>query len=200
MRLRTLIFIGLALSFSPCCAQVDSLNVLRSDSIGIRNNGRRVVTIDTYAERFDPRKALLYSAILPGAGQAYNQRYWKIPIVYGGFAVGVYTVNFYQKIYFKYKVELFDLLNDQSVGSTGLSISGYNEEQLRRIINVSRRQRDYWVILNGVWYLLQMVEAHVDAHLKEFDLNPQLQVSIEPYSENLAHIGQMNGVALNIRF
>lgn len=176
-------------------AQVDSLEVIPSAGIQT-NNGQRIINIDTYADRFDPQKALIYSAILPGAGQAYNQSYWKIPLVYGGFAVGIYSVSAYQGIYFESKDQLFTLLSN---GGT-LSPQGLNQDQLRRRIDNSRRQRDYWIILNSFWYLLQMVEAHVDAHLKEFDLNPELQVKLSPFINRDPLAGQIKGISLSFNF
>src|SRR6478609_11624025 len=138
--------------------------------------GKRVITIESYAKRFDPRKALLYSAVFPGSGQAYNKKYWKMPLVYGGFAVGIYVVSVYQGYYITYKNLLFDMLNDPTIKTT----SPYTEDQLRQLVTTNRRQRDYFSALTALWYILQMVDAHVDAHLKEFDLNPQLQVRVEP--------------------
>ena len=58
--------------------------------------------------------------------------------------------------------------------------SGFTTDQLRKIVDFARRNRDYFVILTGFMYILQMVDAHVDAHLKEFDINPKLHVRVEP--------------------
>src|SRR5438046_2534269 len=71
----------------------DSTAIL-SDSILIRR-GKKFVTIESYAQRFNPRMALFYAAILPGAGQAYNKKYWKIPLVYGGMFGLIAVVRFY---------------------------------------------------------------------------------------------------------
>ena len=159
--------------------------------------GKKVITIESYAKRFDPRKALLYSAVFPGAGQAYNRRYWKLPLVYGGFVAGIYVMNFYQGQYSLYKNELFILLNDPTLTK---SPKGYKEDQLRSAINSNRRQRDFFTAITGLWYILQMVEAHVDAHLKEFDLNPQLQVRLEPSVNRDPFNGRSTGLSLKLRF
>ena len=176
----------------------------KADSILIKTqsdtaivSSQRIEKIESYASRFDPRKALLYSAILPGAGQLYNKVYWKMPLVYGGFAVTTVVVIFWDDTHRKYRNELFGVLND---GGTGLSPSGLNTEQLRRAISISRRQRDFFILLSGVWYLLQMVDAHVDAHLKEFKLNPKLQVRWEPHLENSNMVGRQAGLSLTFRF
>lgn len=158
---------------------------------------KRVEKIESYATRFDPRKALLFSAIMPGAGQFYNKKYWKMPLVYGGFAITTVVVVFYDKNHRKFRNELFGVLND---GGTGLSPSGLNAAQLRRAIEITRRERDFFILLSGVWYILQMVDAHVDAHLKEFRLNPKLQVKWEPHLENSMLLGRQAGVSLTFRF
>jgi len=158
---------------------------------------QRVEQIESYASRFDPRKALLLSAIMPGAGQLYNKKYWKMPLVYGGFAVTTVVVVFWDNSNRKYRNELFGVLND---GGTGLSPSGLNADQLRRAIDISRRQRDFFILMSGVWYILQMVDAHVDAHLKEFQLNPKLQVKWEPHLENNLMLGRQAGFTLSVRF
>jgi Family of unknown function (DUF5683) len=178
--------------------KADSLrNTQPTDTTFIKSDAQ-VVPIESYAKKFDPRKAMMYSAVFPGAGQAYNKKYWKMPLVYGGFAVLLSFTSFYNERYQLYREDLFILLNDPTDPS--LSPLGYSEETLRNAINSYRRERDFFLILNGFWYILQMVDAHVDAHLKEFDLNPKMQVRLEPMLDNSALTGRNTGVALKIRF
>lgn len=175
--------------------ETDQSSSLSSDSIRI-TKGNKVITIDSYAARFDPRKALLYAAIFPGSGQIYNKKYWKVPLVYGGFAAGIYLVSSYQDLYLQYKNELFGILSDGSLKSP----TGYTEAQLRRLVNVYKRERDFFSIVTVFWYVLQLVDAHVDAHLKEFDVNPQLQVKLEPVIESNQMTGKSAGIALKFKF
>lgn len=169
--------------------------IIKTDTATLTS--QRVEKIESYASRFDPRKALLFSAIMPGAGQLYNKKYWKMPLVYGGFTVTTVVVVFWDGQHRKYRNELFGVLND---GGNGLSPSGLNATQLRRAIDISRRQRDIFILFSGVWYILQMVDAHVDAHLKEFQLNPKLQVKWEPHFENNMLLGRQAGFSLTFRF
>lgn len=156
--------------------------------------------IKSYATRYNPRKALLYAAIVPGLGQIYNKKYWKLPLVYGGFVSIGYGINFYDKLYREYKHELFINL-EQGLGEnevregTPTTTRGY-----RVAVDRAKRERDFMLILMGGMYLLQIIDAHVDAHLKEFDLNPNLQVSLEPLMEQNSLVGRQTGVALIIRF
>ncbi|NJN42722.1 MAG: hypothetical protein HC811_11295 [Flammeovirgaceae bacterium] len=193
MKLRiALVLVITIISSYTCWSQLDSLRVQR-DTLKRQPN---VVDIDTYAARFNPRKALMYSAVLPGMGQAYNKKYWKVPIVYGGFFIFGYLINFYQDEYVRYKNELFLIINDP----TQTAPSGLPEDQLRTVVDRAKRERDFYIILGGAWYLLQIVDAHVDAHLKEFDVNPQLKISLEPMMEQSPIFGRSQGVSLIIKF
>lgn len=168
-----------------------------TDSLKITINEADTVYIDSYYDRFNPRKALLYSAILPGMGQIYNKKYWKLPLVYGGIAAVGYALNFYQSGYKQYRAELFYLLENDP---TGVSPEGFNEEQLRTIVNRVRRERDFYLIVAAGVYALQVIDAHVDAHLKAFDLNPELQVKMRPYTDQSVLAGPQLGLALYVEF
>ncbi len=168
-----------------------------SDSVRIIKHGH-VVPIESYAQRYQPRKAILYSAVFPGLGQAYNKKYWKLPIVYGGFGIITYVVIGYNRLYQESKSQLFGTLAVPSIPPTDI-YSGYTQEQLRSVVDTYRRQRDYFLIIGIFWYILQMVDAHVDAHLKEFDLNPQLRVGLKPSMQNTL-AGQATGVSLTLTF
>jgi hypothetical protein len=117
--------------------------------------------------------------------------------------MGYYLIDAYQSSLLKFKGELFTLLNGggtQTGTKPPTSASGFTEDQLRTFINRRRRDRDFWCIMTGVWYMLQLVDAHVDAHLKEFDVNPQLKVSIEPMMESDQMIGRSTGFSLKLKF
>jgi|APTNR8051073442_1049403.scaffolds.fasta_scaffold00262_39 hypothetical protein len=181
----TLLFFALAVGAFAQLRSGDSTRVIPD-----------TVEIESYATRFNPREAALYAAVLPGLGQIYNKKYWKLPLVYGGFIGFGYGLNFYQKGYTKYKGELFDVLET----GDDFSESGFTEDQLRNIVDQYRRERDFFIILMAGMYLLQIVDAHVDAHLKEFDLNPNLHVRIQPTWESDMMTGRSAGISLKFRF
>jgi len=179
---------------------VFSFTAKAQDSVAVQT-GQDTVLIKSYAARYNPRKALLYAAILPGLGQVYNKKYWKLPLVYGGFASLGYAINFYQQGYRKYKVYLFQNLSSHPGDENYINPDvNFSTATLRTVVDKYRRERDFFVILMGGMYLLQIVDAHVDAHLKEFDLNPRLQVSIEPRAEQDAMIGRQTGIAIVFKF
>src|SRR5882672_5822361 len=125
---------------------------LSSDSVRLKSG--RVVNIRSYASRFDPRKAMFFAAIFPGAGQVYNKKYWKVPLVYGGFLGLLSVVKYYNDAGTKYKGELFYLINNPNKkvypGTT------HDQATLRRVVDQARRQRDYFIIITGIFYILQM--------------------------------------------
>lgn len=165
------------------------------DSLQVRKGGK-IITAESYAKRYQPRKALLYSAVVPGLGQAYNKKYWKLPIVYGGLFLLTSVALTYNTLYDKYKTELFGLLETPSIPPP----SGFTEDQLRSLTDTYRRNRDFFLILDGFWYLLQLLDAHVDAHLREFDLNPQLKISLQPAVQQNSLLGRTSGLSLTIKF
>lgn len=183
--MRLLILIGCLSLFSSLCFAQNA----PSDSV--------LNKAFDYSERFSPRRALFYSAILPGMGQAYNKKYWKIPIFYAGFAMGVYVTGFYQDRYVQYRNELLNSLSTNSFPSTP---SNFTEATLRRAVDFYQRKRDATLVLLGVGYLLQIVDAHVDAHLKDFKYNPNLAIKIEPVLKQDIMTGSQAGVGLTITF
>jgi hypothetical protein len=185
--------------FLVCCLCVSLSSIAQDDLKSLSK--KDTVELKSYATRYDPRKAILFAAVLPGLGQIYNKKYWKLPLVYGGLAASVYAVDFYNDGYKKYKGQLFYNL-ETSPGNENAQhpISKYTTRQLRTITNKYRRERDFMIIILAGVYILQMVDAHVDAHLKEFDLNPNLHVRIEPTWESNTLTGQTAGIALKFRF
>ena len=172
--------------------KADSVDVIRDTTLVDGN--RPVEKIVSYANKYDPRKALLYAAVLPGSGQIYNKKYWKLPLVYGGFGLLINAVSFYQTAYVKYKNQLFIRING------GVPPGGRDIATLRTIVDEARRQRDFFLVMSGLMYILQMVDAHVDAHLKEFDLNPKLRVQLKPQMEQNNMMGRSSGIALVFKF
>lgn len=175
----------------------DSLRITR-DTIFLEPED--TVLIKSYAKRYNPRKALLFAAVAPGLGQIYTKKYWKLPLVYGGFYLIGRNISMFNKTYVEYKNYLFYNIENRFSDTQLNPTINLTTPQLRRIVDKARRERDLWVICMGGMYLLQLVDAHVDAHLKEFDLNPNLKASIQPTMTNDAWVGRQTGVALTFRF
>src|SRR4030095_7395030 len=99
-------------------------------------------------------------------------------------------INYYNNFYVEYRNHYFYNIEHQLTATQRNPNVPLTTDQLQNIVNKARRERDLMIILMGGMYILQIVDAHVDAHLKEFDLNPNLKVSIEPMMEQNPMIGR----------
>ncbi len=168
-------YIFLFVVATPVFAQVS--DTLKTDTETV------LVVQDTLSNKKEvnplaPSKAAFYSAVLPGLGQVYNKRYWKIPIIYAGMATGVYFYiqndNDYNRFRDAYKRRLAGYTDDEFWGE-GTSPLVSND----RLIDAQRRakrNKDMSVVVSIVFYLLNIVDANVDAHLKQFNVNDDLSV------------------------
>lgn len=130
------------------------------------------------AELHNPRKATWMSVALPGLGQAYNKKYWKIPIIYGGFAVAGYYLNDNLKQINKYK-DAFAAETDDDPNT--INDTGFNTAQLEGFIDQYKNWRDLSYIALGAIYILNIIDASVDAHLFYFDVSEDISMNIQPY-------------------
>jgi len=123
-----------------------------------------------------PKKASLLSAALPGAGQFYNKKYWKIPIVYIGFGALAYSAGFNSRFYRSYKNELIN--RQQNTGNLNLELERYSDANLDELQSFYRRNRDLSYIGMALLYMINIVDATVDAHLFDFDMSDNLSLRI----------------------
>ena len=122
----------------------------------------------------DPRRASLLAAVLPGSGQLYNKKYWKIPIVFGlGYTLGYYIKLNHQEYILKRDEYLL-------VKNGNTNTTGYNTEQLVRLREYWRRNRDLLIILSSIAYLMNIADAAVDAHFSNFDVSDDLSLNWKP--------------------
>lgn len=126
-------------------------------------------------------RATVYSAILPGLGQAYNKKYWKIPIVYAGFGVTTYFVIVNTSEFKEFREAYRYVANEETYPIDNEYVGKYNLQQLEDGMNLYRRNRDLSYILTAVWYGLQILDANVDAHFFDYDISDDLTLQWEPY-------------------
>lgn len=139
----------------------------------------------------DPMKAVWYAALFPGGGQIYNRKYWKLPIIYGGFLGLTYAVSWNQRYYKGYSNAYRDLVENSPNKSyldyirPGFDLTNpqnrdWLEKALKRKKDSYRRNRDLSIISMLGVYLLSMVDAYVDASLYHFDISPDISLKVEP--------------------
>ncbi len=132
------------------------------------------------------KKATTLAMICPGAGQIYNGSYWKLPFVIGGFASMIYVIDWNTRGYNRFKTAYalrydYDLNPDNYPSGSEDEFGGtYSSSYLKSIRNSYRRNRDLSYIITAGLYLLQVIDAHVDAHLRDYDISDDLTMNIEP--------------------
>ncbi|MCS6822259.1 MAG: DUF5683 domain-containing protein [Microscillaceae bacterium] len=134
-----------------------------------------------------PRKAALYSALLPGLGQIYNRKYWKVPIVLGAGAVVGSIIDFNVKQYRKFR-EAFEIKVHNANNPTNLRFDPYpavTQAQIQRVRNTAQQNMELSIIVAVVVYGLNIVDAAVDAHLSGFDVSEKLSIQFKPTSHLL---------------
>jgi hypothetical protein len=142
-----------------------------------------------------PSKAAFYSAIVPGLGQAYNKKYWKIPLVYGAMGTSLYFYITNNKKYHKYR------------DAYKRRLEGYNDDPFQylddsRLIQAQRfyqRNRDLSMLVTIGFYVLNIVDANVDAHLLQFNVNDNLSFQPELYQNDMNNKTHL-GLSLNYKF
>jgi hypothetical protein len=172
-RMRTIGLLALLLGLSaPVRAQEDSLAAVADTTAGPRLHS--------------PRKATILSAVVPGAGQIYNRKYWKAPIVWAGLGTCVWFIQDNHREYHRYRNAYLALVDDDP--HTIDEFEGrYAPEQLRNVMDTYRQWRDLSYLITGLVYMLNIVDANVDAHFVRFDVSPDLSMSIGPALPVAAH-------------
>ena len=145
----------------------------------------------------DIQKATTLSFVCPGAGQIYNGSYWKVPIVVAGMASMIYVIDWNQRGYTRFKTA-YDLATDGD-DATISEFPYTSEESLRSIKNAYRRNRDLAIIGTVAVYLVQVADAHIDAHMQAYDISDNLSMKIEPcITQTVGADGITNNFGFNL--
>ena len=173
----------------------DSLNVNKFDSISVvvdTTFSKKEMKQDWSTWRPDPKRALWLALVIPGGGQIYNRKYWKLPLVYGGFIGCIYAMNWNNTMYKDYSQAYIDLMdNDPNTQSynqflhLGMKIT--TEADKKRYQDIFRKRKDKYrrwrdlsfFVMLGV-YALSVIDAYVDAELSVFDISDDLSLKVEP--------------------
>jgi hypothetical protein len=156
-----------------------------------------VTKADTAKQKLhSPKKAALMSAIVPGLGQIYNRKYWKLAIIYPAMGGIVYGFTFNQINYKVYR----DALRIRYDGDPNTidQFSLYSDDRIVTMKNYYQRYRDLCVIGFAAVYLLQVIDAAVDAHLYYFDVGPDLSLQWSP-TYNASGFGVSPGIQLRLQ-
>ncbi len=180
------------MNYSECSAQDDSTAVIQN--------------VDTSSMLFkhSPIKASFYSALLPGLGQIYNKKYWKLPLIYAGTGVLIYLIKFNQNYYSQYKTAYIkSYINDPNnpPDPNIVVVKGYHltDQNLSDEITYYRRNRDYSVLGLAALYIANIIDATVDAYLFDYSVNQDLSLHLDPTFNPF--LGSNNlGISCTLRF
>jgi hypothetical protein len=176
------VFMLLLLCSAPSRAQV-SIDTAKVDSVEVPQHS--------------PRKASLLSVILPGLGQAYNRKYWKIPLIYAGLGTSLYLIKFNNDYFQDYRKGYISLLNRDTISDP---FKGqYTTDQLLNAKEYYRRNRDLSAIVAAGIYVLNIIDATVDAHLFYFDVSDDLALRVQPTAVAL-HTSVLPAAGLSLTF
>ena len=171
----------------------------RGDSTVLRSlsTNERAREITMKVPDHDPTRAALLSAAIPGLGQAYNKKYWKIPLVWAGLGAFGYFIIWNNDQYQFYRRNLiYEIEQDPN----NKNVTGLDQSTLKSARDQFRRNRDQLALYGILVYLVQIVDAHVDAHLIEFDVNQDLSVRLEPGYIPLNIGGSQIGMSFKFKF
>lgn len=162
--------------------------------------------------RPDPKRAMWLAIVIPGAGQIYNGKYWKLPIVYGGFVGCAYAMRWNDQMFKDYSQAYLDIMDDDDTTKSyesflhlGAKIDDSNKERYQRLFKSRkdrfRRWRDLsFFCMLGV-YAISIIDAYVDASLSQFDISDDLSLHIEPGLVNTSHTSGLSkgntGIGIN---
>ncbi|MCC2590750.1 DUF5683 domain-containing protein [Chryseobacterium sp. MFBS3-17] len=149
--------------------------------------------------QYSPTKAGLYSAVLPGLGQYYNKKYWKIPLAWGGIGAGVGYTLWVDKRYKRYRNAFVAEINGVPHEFSDYNISNL-KEALGREQDRWKRNRDYAIAITGLVYILNIVDAVVDAHLYEGRNDPDLAVRPAVLFQEYGQTSSAVGFTLHYNF
>lgn len=143
--------------------------------------------LDEELSTIDPQKATMLAALLPGLGQIYNRQAWKAPIYYGAFVYIGHMIYTNDRLYNIFRQSFFAEIDEDP--TTVNPFARFNETALRRNTDNFRRNRDFMIIVASIVYFLNIADAHIGAHLREFDINDELAIRYRPA------MGSLNGFA-----
>jgi len=185
------------------------------------------INVESTVKVHSPHKATMYSLILPGLGQIYNRKYWKVPILYAGIGATIYAIgwntknfkkykdgfrDFSQYYNFKYQSEDLEVpipeptsksyedLYRTDFSSSTLSFDNWFKTQLQNKKDSFKHDRDFSYIILAAVYVLNIVDAAVDAHFTDFNVNGDLTINVEPAVSYSAFSGNSVGFQCRITF
>lgn len=174
--------------------------IVKSDTVWKTDLPADSIRIIPAKKYHSPKKAALLSTALPGAGQIYNRKWWKVPVIYAGAGALTYSFQFNQSRYVKYR-DAYKYRIDGDAGTVDNYVGIYSDDNLNTLQQYYHRYRDLTVIGFAALYALNIIDASVDAHLYNFDVSDDLSFNIQPTLINTMSMDHyVTGVSFSIKF
>ena len=192
MLVRIAIYCIISVCSLPLFSQEDSVKTILPHKL-------EADTLEPAPTQRNPKRATLLSAVLPGSGQIYNRKYWKLPIVYGALGTAGYFFFDNRSRYLPFK-EAYVIDADTTDGLISEYYGDASLDQLRGAADQYRKWMEYSAIVFTIFYALQIVDATVDAHLFYFNVSDDLSMRIEPMYQTHRIAGPIPGAGLTLTF
>lgn len=131
-------------------------------------------------KQHSPTRATIYSAVLPGLGQIYNRKYWKVPVIYAGIGVLTYFIVTNTENYMDYRCAYIEKVNGATNGNYSDLVNKYSQENLLSAAEYYRRNLEISILLSALWYIMNILDATVDAHLYTYNISKDLSLRAGP--------------------
>jgi hypothetical protein len=160
------------------------------DGLKVKDSIKKSPEINVLA----PSKAAFYSAVFPGMGQVYNKKYWKLPLVYGALGTTIYFYISNNKKYHLYR----NAYKNRLEGFTGDEFFYLDDSRLISAQKFYQKNRDLSALLTGLFYILNIVDANIDAHLMQFNVNDNLTLKPDLYRNDFTSTQNL-GICLTLK-
>jgi hypothetical protein len=152
-------------------------------------------------KKHSPTKATVMSALLPGLGQVYNKKYWKVPIIYAGFGIMTYFIVTNASQYKQFKGAYIESVDSITNGQYADLVSKYSSTDLLNAREYYRRNLEITCIISALWYILNILDATVDAHLFTYNISKDLSLRVDPVWMNTPEsLKGATGIKLSFKF
>jgi len=146
-------------------------------------------------------KATIMSVCLPGLGQIYNKKYWKVPIIYAGFGIMTYFIVFNTNEYITYKCAYIEKSYGDTAGNYAALVNKYTADNLLSAREYYRRNLEISILVTALWYALNIIDAAVDAHLFTYNISRDISLQVEPVILNpMPNNNYTSGIRLCLRY
>jgi len=168
---------------------------------GQQIKGDTVIPDSILEKQHSPVKAAVMSICLPGLGQVYNKKYWKVPIIYAGLGVMTYFIVTNAGNYSQYKKAYIESVNNDTTGQYQDIVNKYSSQDLLNAREYYRRNLEMTCIITGVWYILNIVDAAVDAHLFTYNISKDISLKVDPvFMGPVMSRNFTSGIRFSLRF